>query len=107
AGLGQVCYAVSCPVSLAKQDWYNILKLRTVHALKQCSKCTDKEIRDFANNSMRMQVCFEEKILIFLITPRPEQKSRFLHQTVGVNLNTYTDNRINVGTSEYNNSCTT
>lgn len=59
-------------MKVAKQEWYNILKTRCYPALKLCQKCTDKEIREYVN-SIRMWVLFEEKVLIFLVTPRPEQ----------------------------------
>jgi len=70
-GMGQNCYSASCPIKVLKADWGNIIKCRYFPAVKKAEKCTDKEIRDFINPKPSRFIEFEEKLLMFLLTPKP------------------------------------
>jgi len=69
--MGQACFSASCPIKVLKQDWGNIIKCRYFPAVKKAEKCTDKEIRDFINSKPSRFMEFEEKLLMFLLTPKP------------------------------------
>jgi hypothetical protein len=69
--MGQSCYSASCPIKVQKLDWGNIIKCRYFPAVKKAEKCTDKEIREFINSKPSRFIEFEEKLLMFLFTPKP------------------------------------
>jgi len=69
--MGQSCYSAACPIKVQKADWGNIIKCRYFPAVKKAEKCTDKEIRDFINSKPSRFIEFEEKLLMFLFTPKP------------------------------------
>jgi len=68
--MGQSCYSAACPIKVLKQDWGNIIRCRFFPAVKKAEKCTDKEIRDFINSKPSRMLEFEEKLLMFLLTPK-------------------------------------
>jgi len=69
--MGQSCYSAACPIKVLKQDWGNIIKCRYFPAVKKAEKCNDKEIREFINGKPSKFLEFEEKLLMFLFTPKP------------------------------------
>lgn len=69
--MGISCYSASCPIKVEKKDWGNIIKCRYFPSVKKAEKCTDKEIRDFINSKPSRYMEFEEKLLMFLFTPKP------------------------------------
>jgi len=68
--MGQGCYSASCPIKVQKQDWGNIIRCRYFPAVKKSEKCTDKEIREFINAKPSRMIEFEEKLYMFLFTPK-------------------------------------
>lgn len=65
-------------MKIEKSVWSKVLQSRCLPAVKNCEKCTDKEIREFIESRQKI-LAFEEKVFLIVLwlegdAPREEEE---------------------------------
>ncbi|CAI4223528.1 unnamed protein product [Auanema sp. JU1783] len=66
AKLNSTCFSAAVPITVDRRDWENILFSGCFPAVKNTTRCGEREIKDYCNNQSN-KIAFEEKLTIVLL----------------------------------------